>query len=114
MTDRPQLDLVVRLGHELGRLGLQSHLEHLRDYYRARMRRVKRPPLWDDEMVLGWLRILRIPPHDTFYRVQKRNAGCASCAAKGNPGSPFTKTVFPGGHLSGCAICRAEWLELDG
>ncbi len=62
MTDPAHLDLVVRIGRELVRLGLDKHAEHLREYY-ADVRAGRQPRGWSRDLVIQWAQDLRLPPH---------------------------------------------------
>ncbi len=107
----PPLIEVTALAEHFRRLGMVTHLEALRAYWRARQRGRKAP--WGDEMVLRWLRVLRVPPHERHYRAQGRNTPCAACASEGVASGCYTLLAFPGGTLSMCHRCQGQWLELN-
>lgn len=98
---------------------MTKHLKQLRAYYRDRRRRrrarmkVACPP-WDEDVLMAWAALWRIPPFDTVYPVRKRGDPCACGAtALSRKGGHFTATTFPEGHLSACAHCGEKWLVLN-
>ncbi len=100
------LELVARIGREFVKLGLTSHAAHLREYY-ADVRAGRKPGGWSREMVLGWARDLRLPPHENDIPVRPRGSSCG-CPFP----SPFTARVWPGGSRHICGACHGEWIEL--
>ena len=104
--DAAHLDLVVRLGRELVKLGLASQAAHLREYY-STVRAGREPGTWSRDMVLDWARDLRLPPHehDTPVRARGSSCGCPSPTS-------YTARVWPGGARHTCTACRGTWIEL--
>lgn len=113
MTSAPpdnadELALTERVAGELTRLGLTSHVGHLREYWAA-LKAGRPSKVWSRELSIEWLRILRLPPHESDYPVLPRMADCPGCAIS----QKFTSAVFPGGAKFKCGACKTQWLELD-
>lgn len=117
--DRPALiRLLSSLGAEFRRREMASHLRHLRLYYlglrhRLDVGRERRVEVhWTEEMVVEWMRLLRLPPYQAAYPVRERGGmGCRRC--ENAPGTVVTVAVFPGGAKLRCRGCEAVWLEVD-
>jgi hypothetical protein len=107
------LALVVELGRELRRRGMAEQLRQLRIYYLALKHRLdargKVEIYWDEDAVVEWCRVLRLPPHQDAYPVQRSNR-CARCVGK--PDTVFTQRIFPGGAKFECRTCGSVWLCL--
>jgi hypothetical protein len=103
-----KLALAERVGLELRRLGLTTHVVHLRRYYATtRAGRTPGDGEWDDAFVVEWARQLRLPPHERDYAVKPRMSSCGCPTPK-----KYTQSVFPGGSKHACGACREVWLEL--
>ena len=108
--------LVVALGREFRRRRMNGHLAALRRYYRKRQRRKMLEALaeeraWDENVVVEWLAILRIPPFERTYGTQPKDAGCRRCSAQRGKGAEVDfRAVFPGGSLRQCRVCKGAWL----
>ena len=96
---------------------MHAQLESLRAFYRTRKRRrreqsrVAHPP-WDEDMVLKWAAIWRIPPLDNVYPQLRRGTACR-CGAQWKHGAGvFVETEFPEGLVLHCRECNLEWLVL--
>lgn len=96
---------------------MQSHLKLLRAYYRQRMRRKranalgKQPPPWDEDMVLQWAALWRIPPFDTVYLQLPKGLPCP--CGKSSVWNTHGGTTFPEGYIRCCGACGATWLVLE-
>src|SRR4051794_26945097 len=106
-------EAIVQLGQEFRRRGMNSHLRLLREFYRARAARRAaglRRGIWDEDLVIEWLCLLRIKPFDSALLVVEAGARSPGCGAIGERGSPttFIKAVFPGGCLAECRRCEAH------
>lgn len=99
---------------------MAGHLNALRRFYRVRKQRALAQGLadervWDEDVVLEWLAIFRIPPFDRVYQVRPRGAPCPSCGTGAAQGADVSyRAVFPGGSLTECLACRTVWLVSDG
>ena len=107
------LDLVVRLGREFSRRGMREECRRLRLYYLAlehglctRQNRIE--VAWDEQLVIEWLRILRVPPHHRHYPVRPSTL-CIDCEQR--PGTVVTKLVFPDGACLECLQCGGRWIR---
>jgi hypothetical protein len=111
--DREQLlEFVIALGCEFSRRGMADHCARLRLYYLALRHgldsaRHRVEVHWDEELVLEWMRLLRLPPFRDHYPVRD-TTGCERCESR--PGTVVTKGVFPGGAKLECTQCGAQWL----
>jgi hypothetical protein len=103
-----ELALTERVGRELARLGLHTHVGRMRAYFAA-VRAGRPSEAWSHDLSVEWLRLLRLPPYETDYPVRDRMASCGRCETS----SVFTATVFPGGSKHRCGSCGAQWLALD-
>ena len=106
------LDLVVALGGEFSRRGMRDECRRLRLYFLAVKHGLAGAQHqiqlhWDEDLVVEWLRLLRIPPFDHHYLVRGETA-CDRCAYQ--PGRVVTKAVFPGGSKFECLQCGQQWL----
>jgi hypothetical protein len=110
--------LVVEIAERFKEHGMKEHLESLRAYYRARRQRkranarAKRPP-WDEDLVLKWAALWRIPPFEDTYPRLRRGASCRCGAQWKHGGGVFVETVFPEGRVLHCRECHLEWLVLE-
>ena len=109
------LDLVVRLGREFSRRGMREECRRLRLYYLAidhglGTGRHRVELSWDEDLVLEWLRLLRVAPYERDYPI-RRTTSCARCVNR--PGTVVTVHVFPGGAKLQCLQCGAGWLRVD-
>ena len=111
--DRDQLlDFVVALGCEFSRRGMPDHCQRLRLYYLALVHgldtsRHRVEVHWDEDLVIEWMRLLRLPPHRDHYPLRDTTA-CGRCESR--PGTVVTKGVFPGGAKLECLQCGAQWI----
>ena len=111
--------LVLALAAEFKRRDMRAQLASLRGFfrvYKARKRTLAREarPAWDEDMVITWLCIFRVPPFESAYPVLARGVPCPSCRAEMGDGRRATvRCVFPGGTLRACWSCDARWLEID-
>ena len=111
--DRAQLlEFVITLGCEFSRRGMPDHCDRLRLYYLAlrhglETSRHRVEIHWDEDLVIEWMRLLRLPPHQDHYAVRD-TTGCASCVSR--PGTVVTKGIFPGGAKLECLQCGSQWL----
>jgi hypothetical protein len=115
MAQDALLDLVVRLGREFSRRGMREECRRLRLYYLALEHGLvagknRIEVSWDEDLVIEWLRILRVPPHHRHYPVRPGTL-CAHCEHR--PGTVVTKLVFPGGARMECLQCGARWIRSD-
>ena len=120
MYSMPSMDmmaLTVKLGREFKRRAMTSHVNALRELYARRAGERKSNaargrPLWDEDQVLEWLAIFRIPPFEHVYSVRPPNAPCPKCRAspRGHDGPNWTSTTFPGGARVECLGCGQRWL----
>lgn len=111
------MPLVVRLGGEFQRRGMKDHSQKLRVYFLAlkhgldsgaREVRVH----WTENLVLEWLRLLRIPPYDRSYAIRPRASRCDKCPPdRSSQPAVNTEAVFPGGSKMRCQVCGAVWVE---
>ncbi len=62
---------------------------------------------WDEELVIEWMRLLRLPPFRDDYPVQS-STRCSRCTYR--PGSVVTKMTFPEGAKLECLECGGQWL----
>jgi hypothetical protein len=93
-----QLDVAFR------RRGMQRHV-------RALERQQLAPTL-----VVEWLRLLKIPPHENDYPVLPRGAPCPRCgsiSADRTATGTIATISFPGGWLETCLGCRMSWLHAE-
>lgn len=105
-----------RLGREFVRRGMHGHALRLRLYYLALRRRLltggnKLEVHWSEELVVEWLKTLRLSPYRDVYPVRPAGAACARC--KEEPGrhpSVRTDLVFPGGARMRCDRCGDSWV----
>jgi hypothetical protein len=91
---------------------MADHCDRLRLYYLALRHgldsaRHRVEVHWDEELVLEWMRLLRLPPFQDHYPVRD-TAGCERCESR--PGTVVTKGVFPGGAKLECLQCGTQWL----
>lgn len=67
-------------------------------------------------LVVEWLRLLKIPPHEADYPVLPRGAPCPRCGSR-SPDRTATGTCatisFPGGWKEICLGCQASWLHAE-
>jgi hypothetical protein len=113
MEELSLLALVVRLGREFSRRGMREECRRLRLYYLALehglcVGKNRIDVAWDEGLVVEWLRILRVPPHDRHYPVRSSTL-CAGCEHRA--GTVVTKLVFPGGARMECLQCGARWIR---
>src|SRR3954452_16477267 len=78
MADFDLMAAAVQLATEFRRRGMDSHLDCLRRLYADhRRRRAARQrtgdKTWDENMVITWLGLLRIPPVETVHQVLARD-----------------------------------------
>jgi hypothetical protein len=109
------LALVAQLGAEFRRRDMAEHCRKLRLFYLAVKHRLDvrgRVQIdWTADMVVEWMRTLRLQPYQDAYPVQ-HDARCRGCESRA-PGTVFTLSVFPGGSKSQCRTCGRVWLRLD-
>jgi hypothetical protein len=117
MAEFDWMALTVRLGREFKRRAMTAQVKALREFYarRAQERKANAArgrPLWDEDVVLDWLAIFRIPPFERVYTVRPPNAPCPKCRAspRGHEGPNWNCTPFPGGELIECLGCGQRWL----
>lgn len=103
--------VLIALSREFHRLGMRDHAEQLASYYRSNQGH-RAPYAWDDGHVLGWLKRLRIPPHERDLPVLPQGSRCPKCEPSVF-GGRRTTTSFPGGAEFVCGACGAVWLELS-
>jgi hypothetical protein len=106
------LEFVVTLGCEFARRGMPDHCQRLRLYYLALRHgldasRHRVELHWDEEMVVEWMRVLRLAPFADHYSLRESTA-CGRCESR--PGTVVTRGVFPGGAKLECLQCGAQWL----
>jgi hypothetical protein len=107
-----QLEPLLRaLAAEFARRDMKQHVELLRRFYADHRARQPKPP-WTEDMVIGWLVMLQIPPFENAMTVLGRGAPCPQC--RKNEGQPHVTCVFPGGRVRECKGCGAQWLEVEG
>jgi hypothetical protein len=115
MMDRSRLlPLIAQLGGEFSRRNMADHLRQLRLYYLAVKHRLdvrgRVQVDWSADMVVEWMRSLRLKPYEDAYPVQ-RESGCRYCENRA-PGRVITLLVFPGGSKAQCRTCGRVWLNL--
>lgn len=124
-NDRVDVEaLILAVAAKFKQYGMEDHLRRLRVYYAERQRRQragwrrrgKDAPPWDEDSVIGWAALWRIPPLDRFYEVRPRFSACQCGEGEGRDkhANFYTGVVFPEGHVINCVSCGACWLELDG
>lgn len=108
------LELVVALGVEFSRRGMREECRRLRLYYlaikhglAAEHHRVQLH--WDEDLIVEWLRLLRLSPFEHHYPV-RTDMACDRCEYR--PGRVVTKAIFPGGSKLECLECGGQWLLL--
>jgi hypothetical protein len=113
--------LILAVAARFKQYDMREHLRLLRAYYaarrqrkRARVRTTSAPP-WDEDMLLQWAALWRIPPFDRVYELQPAHSACT--CRKEHSVSPhtglYTNAVFPGGRVVFCGMCQRRWMELD-
>jgi hypothetical protein len=114
------LAAVVLLGAEFRKRNMDAHLAALRRFYeeqrrrkRARALTMARDRVWDEDMVIEWLGLLRIPPFEHMYPLLPRDAPCPTCGATSSRELPatFVRLVWPGGSLEQCRRCETSWIQ---
>ena len=120
MGNEELLRQVAQLGREFVRRGMDIHARKLRLYYLALRHRLASPGRrevdvrWSEELVLEWLKVLRLPPYEAAYEIRPRGAGCGRCQKTTNDRTALhTEQNFPGGAKMSCHACGAVWLEED-
>jgi hypothetical protein len=124
MSGRP-LDmeaLIKAIAAKFKQYDMQGHLRLLRAYYRERRRRRlalwsgsgERP--WNEDMVLNWAVLWRVPPFEHAIQIKPERSPCACGEGREAHAhaNVFSGTVFPEGRVVHCCRCDAFWLELDG
>jgi hypothetical protein len=108
----------VQLAAEFRRRNMDTHLACLRQFYADQRRRKKArqrsgDKTWDENMVIQWLGLLRIPPFRAMYPCLPRESPCPKCGAAVERSSPptFVRSVWPGGCLKQCRRCETSWLN---
>lgn len=97
---------------------MKDHLSSLRAFYRERQQRkraqarAKRIP-WDEQMVLKWAALWRIPPLENAYPLLRSGMSCRCGTNWKHGGGVYVETVFPEGRVLTCGECKMEWLVLD-
>ena len=110
--------LVLAIAERFAHYEMRVHLSLLRAYYAQRRRRKrkdaagKQPPPWDEDMVLSWAALWRIPPLDNVYPRLEKGARCPCGKSDDTAQSTHTEGVFPEGHLSCCRACGTTWLVI--
>lgn len=109
MTSERQarLELIVRVGREFVRRGLNNQASEARRYYAA-VRDGLEPDGWGHEMIVEWARLLRVPPHEHDYAIRPQM--WRACCDRPRT---YTAAVYPGGSKHVCESCRSVWLELE-
>jgi hypothetical protein len=108
----------AELGQEFVRRGMVGHAADLRKFYaelraRRERRRESGDRSWDEDMVVGWLCLLRIPPFDHVYPLRPRGEPCVACGEKGGREAPgvFVRVAAAGVRLVQCQSCGEQWLH---
>jgi hypothetical protein len=113
--------LMVEVAARFQEHGMVKHLESLRVLYRERQRerrahaRSKSSPPWNEDLVIEWAALWRIPPFENVYPVLQRGSLCpcsSGAAAPGHDAKSFIEITFPEGHLVCCGSCKTRWLVL--
>lgn len=113
--------LILAVAAKFKQHDMREHLRLLRAYYaarrqrkRARVQTASAPP-WDEDMLLQWAALWRIPPFDRVYELQPPRSACTCGKAQRGDlhAGLYTNTVFPGGRVVFCGMCQRRWLELD-
>lgn len=118
MSDFSFQPLVLQLADEFKRRDMRDHVALLRAFYRDYLRRKRAlsgqaRPAWDEESVVEWLMIFRVPPFEDVLPVLGRGVPCPQCRVQTNRREKTTiRCVFPDGILHQCFGCEARWLEL--
>jgi len=106
-----ELALTASVGQALKALGLRTHVELARAYYRRIQRGLPspEPDAWGHEMIVEWARLLRLPPHEHDSPVRPRGAGSkCGCATP----QTYTAGVFPGGSKHVCGACKFTFVPV--
>ena len=113
------LQWVKELGNEFVRRGMHGHAQKLRVYFLALEKHLLPRNLdlevhWTKNMVLDWMKTLRLAPFENALSVRLAGKGCGRCQ-RGTGAQPSARTecVFPGGARMRCDDCGAVWLEED-
>lgn len=108
--------LLRQLAAEFTRRDMRGHVELLRGFYR-RYARAKHAsvlaakPVWEVDLVLEWMCMLRIPPFEHAYAVLPGVTKCPTCVGIASPTSGvFTHCAVPGLLVLQCLQCGGRWL----
>ncbi len=114
------LEMVQRLGDEFRRRGMRTHVTPLRIYWLALRHGLVQDEhhglhlTLSEETVVEWLKVLRLPPYQTAYRVRPTGSTCPLCLPpQGRAGEVSTERTFPEGRKMVCLGCRSAWLEME-
>lgn len=108
-------ELVLAIAEKFTEHKMRKQLELLRAFYRSRRKRKRerlrqREPEWDEDAVLAWAALWRIPPFENVYpQLPRPHCPCA----KASQANSYTKTTFPEGVLMHCQACNTTWLVLN-
>jgi len=107
--------LIVELGQEFKRRGMDAHLQLLRALWRERQGRASNSA-WPIDMALNWMALFRLPPFDRVYPLLPGLSPCPSCPPGGQRGiaDHWVTAVWPGGTRIECSQCHTAWLNVDG
>lgn len=109
--------LVLAIAERFTRYEMREHLKLLRAYYVERRRRKRaaaklpRQP-WDEDMVLQWAALWRIPPFEQVYQQLKPGERCP--CGRENRDNTHTEASFPEGVVWCCRACDTRWLVVHG
>lgn len=110
--------LILEVAERFKAHNMNDHLTSLRAFFRDRRKRQsasarqKRIP-WDEQMVLRWAALWRIPPLENVYPQLRSGMSCRCGTDWKHGGGVFVETVFPEGRVLQCRDCKLEWLVLD-
>ena len=91
---------------------MDVHLRRLREYWRPvkALAEAEERLSTSEAWVVDLMRILRVPPHESYHRV--RQPGEARCPCTTVEGIQVRMTL-PTVTVMGCSTCKIEWLELE-
>ncbi|HEX6243098.1 MAG TPA: hypothetical protein VFZ61_19425 [Polyangiales bacterium] len=122
MSEELNVDaLILAVAAKFKQHDMREHLRLLRGYYTARRERKRArihgpsAPPWDEDMLLQWAALWRIPPFDRVYelRAARSPCGCGKVQGVSPHAGLYTNAVFPGGRVVFCGMCQRRWMELD-
>jgi hypothetical protein len=107
--------VVLAIAERFTHYEMRVHLKLLRAYYAARRRRKlaelkeKQSP-WDEQLIVEWAALWRIPPFQHVYAQLPHGAPCP--CGNSSVANKFSGSTFPEGSTWLCGACGATWLVL--